>query len=163
MSTIPTSSEQPTAAQPVTSDTSSDRGRVGADGVPRKAWIGEKDGGDVCAIVWADTRNQARSRLAGELDLPYMEIQNLRRYPQLDGFSGDLLEWQLANGWHFECHQCYKFAYGREEGEEDAEGDFAVLDDGCVFCSEKCRDKHKAYWGAKKAVDAAVREDFQAQ
>lgn len=112
--------------------------------------------------MWADTRSCARVLLAAELDLDYMEVCDVRRYPKLDGFTGSLRRWQLANGWHWECQQCSKICYGQEEGQPDDEGPFAVLDDeDQVFCSPACRDKHRDYWAAHRAIDAAVREDFE--
>lgn len=161
MSMTQTSSESPTSAQPDTSDTKRRRDGAGADGSPNKvrAWIGG-DGEGHQHVVWCDERNKARQQLANELGLQYMEVQEFGRYPQLDGFKGNLREWQLANGWHFECQQCYRYAYGREEG-DDSDGEFAILDkDDHVFCSKKCQDKHRAYWAMHHAIDDAVAGDF---
>lgn len=91
-----------------------------------------------------------------------MEVRDLRRYPQLDGFKGNLRRWQLANGWRWECQRCGKPCVGQEEGEPDSDGPFAVLDDeDHVFCSASCRDTYGAYWAHHHAVDTAVREDFE--
>lgn len=159
MSMTQTSLESPTSVQPVTCATKRKQGGAGAGGSPSKAWIGG-DGDGHQHIVWCADRNDARARIAGELDLDYMEVRELRRYPQLDGFEGSLREWQLAHGWHFECQNCYRYAYGREEG-DDSEGEFAILDkDDHVFCSRKCQIAYTAQWAMHHAIDDAATGDF---
>ncbi len=128
------------------------------DGHPSKAWLVEKDDG--CgAIVWAETRGKARYIGAMQLDIGYSEVSSCRRYRALDGGVPDgltLTQWQLRNGWHWECQQCSKICYGPEDG-----GEGTVLDeDEKVFCSQRCLDKYTAYWAYHRGIDDAVREDF---
>lgn len=159
----PTSSRPSSSARSATSGTKRKRAAVGAGGDPvSKAWIGTNDDGERQDIVWAATRNEARGSLSVKLDCPYFEVREVRRYRALDGFTGNLRRWQLANGWHWECQKCYRFAYGKEEGQSDDEGPFAVIDDDdLVFCCQQCLDDYHAYWSAHRTVDAAVREDFK--
>jgi hypothetical protein len=85
-----------------------------------------------------------------------------RRYPQLDGFTGNLRRWQLANGWHWECQKCSKICYGQEEGQDlDPNITTVIDDDDHVFCClEHCRE-YEAYWGMHHAIDQAILEDFK--
>ena len=124
-----------------------------------KAWKGgNADGYE--DIVFAATRNDARSKIASRFDLSYMEVCDLRRVPELDDFDGNLRRWQLDNGWFFDCSECGKRTYGRDESSSEDFEEPVLGDDEHVFCSMNCCRKHSAYWGAIRAKDDAVAGDF---
>ena len=64
------------------------------------AWKG--DGNDQSAIVWEKSYPAARRAIASELEIDWTDVDDVVRYPALDGFTGDLLQWQFDNGWHWE-------------------------------------------------------------
>jgi hypothetical protein len=98
-----------------------------------KAWKISDD--ERSHIVWCDHGLQAKRLGAEALELSFEEVE-CERYPQLDGFHGDLLAWMLENGWTFECGQCYQHT--------GLETDGFVRDDGDdIFCSVACADKHR--------------------
>lgn len=113
-----------------------------------KAWkISDYDGH--CHIVWCDHGLQARRLGAQGLERDFDEVE-CERYPELDGFHGDLLTWTLENGWYFECQQCYKRTGLEYPG-------FLRTADDRLFCSEACFTKHEAEWISKRKLA----EDFQ--
>ncbi len=129
--------------------------------LPVVAWMGEDYEGRG-AIVWCKTRGPARKAAAAELDCDFREVVSLRRYPQLDGFTGNLRRYQLANGWRWECQKCGLPCYGQEEGQELDPTITTVIDeDDHVFCCiEHCRE-YEAYWGMHRSIDKAILEDFK--
>lgn len=95
--------------------------------------------------------------------MQYMEVEDLRRYPALDGGVPDgmsLRQWQMANGWRWECQNCDKPCYGSEPGEE-GDGGAVVDDDEHVFCSAGCLERYTEKWALNRAINAAIREDFE--
>ncbi len=129
--------------------------------LPVVAWMGEDFEGRG-AIIWAKTRGQARQAAAAELECDFQEVVSCRRYPQLDGFTGNLRRYQLAHGWMWECQKCQRPCYGQEEGQDLDPAITTVIDDNDhVFCClEHCRE-YEAYWGMHRAIDAAILEDFK--
>ena len=119
----------------------------------RKAWVGTNYDGYPSEIVWADTRGEARSQLAGKLEIEFTEVEQVRRYPALDDFDGDLTGYLLEAGWYWECQQCQ-----RHTG-QDYDG--FVRDGEVMFCSQKCKDKHDAYWAQEKENERLCREEFE--
>ncbi len=130
--------------------------------LPVVAWMGEDYEGRG-AIVWCKTRGQARAAAAAELERDFQEVVSCRRYPALDGFTGNLRRWQLSHGWRWECQKCQMPCYGQEEGQElDPTITTVIDDDDHVFCClEHCRE-YEAYWGMHRAIDKAILEDFKA-
>lgn len=150
----------PTVPKRTPAATKPKRPRVDPATLPVVAWCGHNYDGEG-EIVWCKTRGQARSQVAAELGCEFQEVASLKRYPQLDGFKGNLRQWQLANGWHFECQygRCSRTCYGCEEGEADCTT--VMDDDDHVFCSPEHRELHAAYWGMHYAIDQAILEDFK--
>lgn len=99
------------------------------------------DNGSV--IVWARNYPEAKRHGAQGLDMEYDEVE-CERFPKLDGFTGDLLQWMLEDGWHFQCQECECFCYYGEN--------CFVMDDS-IFCSQAHADKYTAYWASKKALE----------
>jgi len=130
--------------------------------LPTVAWMGEDYEGRG-AIVWCKTRGQARATAAAELDRDFREVVSCRRYPQLDGFTGNLRRWQLSHGWRWECQKCGLPCYGQEVDQElDPSITTVIDDDDHVFCSiEHCRE-YEAYWGLHRAIDRAILGDYRA-
>jgi hypothetical protein len=167
-----TSSSLATSARSVTASRKPKRARAGAagrrkrpdpDSLPVVAWIGEDLEGRG-AIVWCRTRGQARQAAAAELDRDFREVESVRRYPALDGFTGNLRRWQLANGWRWECQQCSRPCYGQDEDQELDPSITTVIDkDDQVFCSLDCCKKYEATWALHRATDEAAREEFHRQ
>lgn len=129
--------------------------------LPVVAWMCEDYEGRG-AIVWCKTRGQARAAAAAELDREFQEVVSCRRYPQLDGFTGNIRRYQMAHGWRWECQKCGMPCYGQDA---DADLDPTITtvmdDDDHVFCClEHCRE-YELYWGAHRAIDAAILEDFK--
>lgn len=129
--------------------------------LPVVAWMGENYEGRG-SIVWSKTRGQARKAAAAELDCEFQEVVSCRRYPQLDGFTGNLRRWQMANGWRWECQKCSRSCYGQEIDQDlDTNITTVIDDDDHVFCCiEHCRE-YEAYWGMHRAIDRAILEDFK--
>ncbi len=107
-----------------------------------KAWKVSDD--EHSHIVWADHGMQARRLGAQGLERDFEEVE-CERYPQLDGFTGDLLGWMLEEGWWFECGECYK------RTGESYPGFVRATDDG-IFCSEACRVKSETEWAEKERL-----------
>jgi hypothetical protein len=129
--------------------------------LPTVAWMGEDYEGRG-AIVWAKTRGQARAIAAAELDRDFREIVSVRRYPQLDGFTGNLRRYQMSHGWRWECQKCDRPCYGQDEGADLDPAITTVIDnDDNVFCSPACCAAYNAYWSLHRAIDAAILEDFK--
>lgn len=116
------------------------------------AWIGRSCDHERSAITWAKSYPSARRAIADELELSWEEVIEVSRYPQLDGFTGDLLAWQFDNGWHWECSQCFRYAT------KDAGG---VRRDERVFCCEACADKFSVEDAERRAKEAAAHERIQ--
>lgn len=110
-----------------------------------KAWKVSNDDEGESHIVWCDHGMQARRLGAQGLERDFDEVE-CQRYPQLDGFTGDLLGWMLEAGWSFECWECYKRTGLEYEG-------FVRDPDDDLFCSATCAAKHHAYWAAKKKLE----------
>jgi hypothetical protein len=119
----------------------------------RKAWCGTNSDGYPSEIVWADTRGQAKSLLAGQLEIDFTEVEYVRRFPALDDFDGDLIEYLLDAGWFWECTQCNRHTGKEYEG--------FVRDGESMFCSAKCKERHDAYWAKVKADEVTCREEFE--
>jgi len=129
--------------------------------IPTVAWMGE-DAEGRAAIVWCKTRGQARQAAAAELERDFREVVSCRRYPQLDGFTGNLRRWQMSHGWRWECQKCDRPCYGQDEDQDLDPTITTVIDeDDHVFCClEHCRE-YNAYWAMHRAIDAAILEDFK--
>jgi len=107
-----------------------------------KAWKITDD--ERCHIVWSDHGLQARRLGAEALDLQFDEVE-CERYPQLDGFTGNLLDWMLEDGWYFECSECYKHTGLGYEG-------FVRDEHDNLFCSATCSVKYRARHAEKKRL-----------
>ncbi len=99
-----------------------------------KAWKISDD--EKSHIVWCDHGLQARRIGAERLDLSFEDVE-CERYPKLDGFTGDLLQWMLEDGWYFECTRCYIHTGLGYPG-------FMQTEHGDIFCSEACATKYRA-------------------
>lgn len=132
-----------------------------------KAWSGRNYEGNQ-AVVWSETRGQARQAVAGELEISFMEVEDFKRMPARDDFKGDLLLWQLDNGWSWEC-QCGKRA-GKDYG-------YAIFDPGPasrvhlesgllitrerhVMCSAVCVANHKAWHDERDRIEDECLAEF---
>lgn len=164
MSTTQTSPESATDAQKVTSRTKRKRGAAGAAGSPTRAWVGHDWDRGHSAIVWADTRGRARSAVAAELDLDFREVKDLTRLPELDAGVPNgmtLTQWQVANGWRWECHECGRMC-SQDYAEPDGRHQGVVLDESeTAFCTQRCLDANAAKWARERAIDEAAAEDFK--
>lgn len=118
-----------------------------------KAWVGTSDDGYPSEIVWADTRGQAKSLLAGKLEIDFTEVTSVKRFPALDDFEGDLTEYLLDAGWYWECTECQRHTGKEYEG--------FVRDGESMFCSAKCKEKHDARWAEQRENDRRCREEFE--
>lgn len=108
-----------------------------------KAFKVEDDWGDNGAvIVWARNYFEAKREGAQALDMEYGDVE-CERFPKLDGFTGDLLQWMLDEGWYFSCQECEARCY--------SENIVRRSDD--VFCSVEHADKFQAHWARKKAIE----------
>ena len=147
----------------ITAVATKSRKKPDLSGLPVVAWMGEDYEGRG-AIVWHKTRGQARKAAAAELDCEFQDVVSLRRYPQLDGFTGNLVRYQLAHGWRWECQKCQMPCYGQDADAELDPAITTVIDDNDhVFCCiEHCRE-YEAYWGMHRKIDAAILEDFKKQ
>lgn len=99
-------------------------------------------------IVWARNYPEAKRHGAQALDSEYDGVE-CSRFPKLDGFEGDLLGWMLEDGWYFPCSECTKICYSDND---------RIRDGDDIFCGEPCRDRYRAYWQARKALERRFRE-----
>ena len=100
-----------------------------------------------CCIVWAETRGKAKALAASELDVAFDEIDSLRRERRLDDFTGDLVQWQLDEGWSFPCGFCERSCYGGSS--------LRVVDQ--MYCDQDHADK-EAERDKKYQLEHAERE-----
>jgi hypothetical protein len=107
-----------------------------------------------CAIVWAETPGKARMLAASELDVQFTEIDELKRVPELDNFTGDLMAWQIAHGWSWPCGLCERSVYGESEG--------VVRVDDELFCNQEHANKaavrHEERRNRNAELDAQAEE-----
>ena len=96
-------------------------------------------------IVWARNPMEAKRVGASRFDKEYDEVE-CERFPKLDGFTGDLLAWLIADGWYFPCQRC-------EERYPKDGGAYVISENDTVYCSEECRALDEAYWAKKEAVE----------
>ena len=164
MSTIPTSPESATDARKATLRTRRKRAAAGADGSRTKAWVGHDWSRGHSAVVWSETRGRARRAVAAELEIEYLEVDNLARLPELDDGLPEgmtLTQWQVANGWRWECHECGRMC-SQDYAEPDGSHEGVALDASeTVFCTQKCLEKSAEKWAREHAIDEAAAEDFK--
>jgi len=97
-----------------------------------KAWQVDADHNERSCIVWARSYPAARREGAQQLELDWADVTDVTRIPELDDGVDDLLAWQLENGWHFECHSCYRRV---------TEDTGYVRRADALFCNEECAGK----------------------
>lgn len=99
-------------------------------GVKQKAWVVSYDVDAYSVVVYAATRNQARSAGASELEREYLDV-TVRRAKEWDDRPPTILN-LLAAGWSWECAGCYKRL---------CEEDVPIVEPFEIYCSYACREK----------------------
>jgi hypothetical protein len=134
-----------------------------------KAWkVNSGDDEWHTAIVFADTRGQARSAGAAEFGLDFMEVEQPTRESQYDQYApGPVpIERLVADGWCYECSGCFRQVHSDCEEENDyLDKDETpynpVYDTQDVWCSPECRDAYHARRKRRQDAAAVAVETFQ--